>query len=55
MRLLKLYGLAQIAVFLFFGISGLPGRGRPWANAHPYVRGGDGTKEGSDVGFNGDL
>lgn len=29
------------------------GRGRPEANAHPSLRGGDGTPEGSDIGFGG--
>jgi hypothetical protein len=51
---LAAYGAVQAAI----GIVGAyvllnPRTGRPWANAHPYVRGGDGTREGADAGFAG--
>lgn len=42
-------GVAAVALYVALN----PRAGRPWANAHPYVRGGDGTAAGSDHGFNG--
>lgn len=51
---LAAYGAAQIAIgvgVIYMMLK--PNSGRTVANAHPWVRGGDGTREGSDRGFDG--
>lgn len=51
---LAAYGAIQLVAgvtVLYMMIN--PKAGRPHANAHPWVRGGDGTREGADIGFDG--
>lgn len=51
---LAVYGAAQIAIgvgVIYMMLN--PRAGRLVANAHPWVRGGDGTREGADRGFDG--